>query len=78
MSVLNWADEPFSRVLLRDAALFGGAPLAALICGIWWCRIARRRRVGWVVFVSGAAWFVLMSFCSISTLLAYFHEPWNR
>lgn len=77
LSAINWVDEPFGSVQPRDVVLFGGAPLIALGSAVAWCVIARRRRVRWPLFVVALAWFCIIVYGTIDSLVPYFQEPWN-
>lgn len=77
LSAANWGAEPFGVVQLVDVVLFFGAPVAALVCAIAWCFIARKRRLPRRLFGLALAWFALMTYWSIGSLLPYFQEPWN-
>jgi len=78
LSAINWVSEPFGVVEMTDVLLFFGAPGAAVGSAVTWCVIARRRRLPWIVFVLALAWFALMLYWSIDSLLPYFKEPWNE
>jgi hypothetical protein len=77
LSAANWVGEPFGSLELRDILLFGGAPLVVLAVSTMWYVLARRRRLPWLVIISVLAWFALMLYWAVDSLVPYFSEPWN-
>jgi hypothetical protein len=76
-SAINWIDEPFGFVRLRDVMLFGGAPVVALGSATVWCLVARKRRLPWPILIVILSCFALILYWSVNSLLPYFREPWN-
>lgn len=75
-SALHWMGNPFMIVRVRDVALFGGEPIALIISGVAWHTIARRHKVPGLLRALVLAWFFVLLFASVDTLVWYLHEPW--
>jgi hypothetical protein len=73
----SMSEEPFGNFSVTDAIIQVGSPTLAVSLWIYWCVVARRRRLPIAAVIPSIAWAGLHLWFALWLGIGYFYEPWN-
>jgi hypothetical protein len=73
----SMVEEPFGSFSVGDAIIQVGSPVLAVSLWVYWCVMARRRRLPLTVVLPSLTWAALHLWFALWLGIWYFYEPWN-